>query len=386
MGRKDGRPKKHVDKKKGTAAVTHPKINATPSSSTRTENSPFRGSNHHNTIVPLNSTGIVMAPFNGPSSRATAVKKSIQAVEATNRPHLTPPSDHLQSTPCGKQSEITRKSTEKTKQVIEIAKVETSSVRAPGTNADITICATRVLRNEVNITKTTYTTGYVKRIKLCSYAPEVYNFVEEFAAMTVEEKKSYLENRWVEVVVEIPEIVAGVKGSDSGNSISTNALDQLAALGPEFDESVKNLVVRVKLPHLSNLALTTPLLLTTSLGYTLIKKVVAKVRKFHTLKKMDVLLQLCHTFNRGLDELQLGFILPFYELAFTRWSLKYSVPGMYQPDRVSKEDLGQLQRLNKKFQDMVFQHPSEFEPEPPSTWAKPKVKREVKREYKGKGN
>ncbi len=70
-----------------------------------------------------------------------------------------------------------------------------------------------------------------------------------------------------------------------------------------------------------------------------------KIQNFGSLKNLDVVIELPHTFTRGFHELQLGYVLPFYQLSFTKWTLKYHVPNMGRPDRVSKEDIAELYGL-----------------------------------------
>ncbi|KAF8852279.1 hypothetical protein BDZ45DRAFT_749781 [Acephala macrosclerotiorum] len=120
---------------------------------------------------------------------------------------------------------------------------------------------------------------------------------------------------------------------------------------------------------------------------------VSKTFQFESLTNLGVVLHLPHAFTSGLHKLRLSYVLPSYRLSFTKWALWYHVPSIDRAERVSKDDLNQLSRLNpmvlkhagagdKRIQALYFPYASDFEPLVAATWEKFKNKPKDKREKK----
>ncbi|KUJ22151.1 uncharacterized protein LY89DRAFT_681464 [Mollisia scopiformis] len=218
--------------------------------------------------------------------------------------------------------------------------------RTPGARADISISATEVTRNEMKVVIQTFDDGQVETARSYPYNSTMYDLADDVSnRMPYSAKVEYLKDRWVEMQVKIPEISSSVSESDSA------VLEQLSSLGPDFFKLVSNLVVRLVLPALSNLAVMTPSNIVSTPGYALVERIVDEVEKFVALEKLHVVLELPHTFTRGLHELQMVYSLPFHYLSFTDWGLRYTVPSMTRSKVVSDDDLLQLRRLDQSLFD-----------------------------------
>lgn len=215
-------------------------------------------------------------------------------------------------------------------------KVETSYVRLPCANADVSITISNATLNQYKVVKSIYAQGPPINVISYPFQDKTYDFTTHFTQrMSTAQRKDFLAGRWVEVVVKVP------AGAESIPSI----IDQLAKFGPDLAQHVENLVVKVEVPALAEIVDSVLADLPASPAYLLVEKVVEEVGKFSAIARMNVVLSMPHNFNNGMHDNQLSILLPFYKLAFTRWVFRYQVPAIFLPQIASKNALDRLNAL-----------------------------------------
>ncbi|KUJ14062.1 uncharacterized protein LY89DRAFT_737059 [Mollisia scopiformis] len=213
--------------------------------------------------------------------------------------------------------------------------IQIKFVRLRSATADVTILASGATFNHVKLTNSTYADGTNQQVASYPFQTNGYDFARHFAdRMSTPDRVNFLSKHWIEIVV--------VVGSNP-----SALLAQMYKLGPDFAHHVKNLDVKIQLPPLSQI--NTPLnLISASPGYKLVEEIAAEVDTYTALLKLNVVLSMPHTFARGMHDSQLSHVLPFYQVAFTKWTFKYQTPGMRFPDISPKGDLERLGQLNDK--------------------------------------
>ncbi|KAF8852280.1 hypothetical protein BDZ45DRAFT_749782 [Acephala macrosclerotiorum] len=244
-------------------------------------------------------------------------------------------------------------------------KVETSYIRLPGANADVSITASSATLNQYKVIKSAYAEGPPTNEKSYPFQAKGYDFTAHFThRMTTAQRKDFLAGRWVEIVVRVP----------AGAENPTSIIDQLAKFGPDLAQHVENLVIKLEIPTLTEIFNTNLADLPASPGYLLVEKVVEEVGKFPHIARMNVVLSMPHNFSNSMHNNQLSYILPFYKLAFTRWVFRYQVPAIFLPHLAPKDTLNRLNNLydialkrkqdgDIRVLDSTYKRESIFEPE-----------------------
>ncbi len=217
MVRNDRRPQRPVAEKKPITTMASAKTSTNSSSAMRTENvtSIPRNESNNDLNLPLisNSAGITHTS-NEQSSCAMAASSSAVVHPRQNTSIADPP-----------MASTNRR---------RVVMVETSSERTPGTNADLTIYADQIIRNEIKHITSTFANGFVNKEKSYPYRPKDYDFVDDFTQlMSSEDKKVYFMDHWVEIVVQVAEIRLSTTNSGPENTTNTNSLD-LSLISPDL--------------------------------------------------------------------------------------------------------------------------------------------------------
>jgi hypothetical protein len=232
-----------------------------------------------------------------------------------------------------------------------VVSTEAEFRRTPGAVADMTISSFGVRRNEAKFIKTTLSNGHVSQE--IPYDNKSYRAVANLNAQINAIKQEFFKTRWIQLLIQVLNLTFKEQEDMDKDTVlnledlgtESMVLESMNSL-EDFSDLVTNVVVTIELPFLSNLARIDPHLMKQTPGYMLIEDIIQRIKEFKSLQKLNVVLSLPHTFERGLHELQLAFIRPFYELSFTNWVLLYKVPGMPRSERVSSKDVGVLHRYH----------------------------------------
>ncbi|KAH7371786.1 hypothetical protein BKA64DRAFT_715276 [Cadophora sp. MPI-SDFR-AT-0126] len=171
--------------------------------------------------------------------------------------------------------------------------------------------------------------------------------------------------------------VLEVKDAKSGKDTSAEAaattvvtkrevtsLDNLKSLGPEFASYAKRLTVTLAFPPSHNptdlvpmtgagpiaqLSITPPAgPAQTSSNFIILKKLVDYIHIFKNLSSLSVILRIPASQRMPFTMSQLHHVLPFYDLGFTDWDIKYLPENLSVPSKVRGWAIGQLDRERNK--------------------------------------
>ncbi|KAH7323928.1 hypothetical protein BKA65DRAFT_76883 [Rhexocercosporidium sp. MPI-PUGE-AT-0058] len=265
---------------------------------------------------------------------------------------------------------------------------------------DILVTAEGITRNHVRIIERQLPNGIPYQSLYYDYDAPKYDFVEAFKAMTAQEKEDCLGKNFIDIEVriktpeeEIQSATAkidepkGKKGKGKGKSKAKAAketvvipdetvkstvmtkrevtpLDVLQSLGPDIVTYTKRLTVTLAFPPSNNPADLSPmssagpvaqLSITppagpaqTSSDFVFIKKLVDYIHTFTNLTHLSIILRIPASQRMPFTMAQLHHVLPFYDLGFTDWDIKYLPENLSVPAKVQGWAVGQLDRERNK--------------------------------------
>lgn len=187
----------------------------------------------------------------------------------------------------------------------------------PGYNAEVTISADGIIRNEVREYTKVYRDGTIfPHIEHEFNAP--YDVVADLLnGMSNSTRSQYMSNSWFEVAIEGRDL-----RSTASDMTVLDQFDRLASLCPR----VQKLTVKVAIPTIDWKIMTKEEYKVSSARRFLLR-VVGELRSFTSLKRMEVVITLPEGYCSNY-RLLISYILPFYALdTFTSWKLKFQVHG-----------------------------------------------------------
>ena len=257
-------------------------------------------------------------------------------------------------------------------------------IRVNKKKKDIVINANSVYRNRVNNCIQTLTAEG----DIVINPPDLFNpgnILNEIAALDDNAKKYYWQTNVVQIEVDlrnIPTIVDGkkdiakvvaaetdVNDKSKGKEVAAHTstvMNQIARLGPDFYDYATEIHIDIQFPAPHNgffdpraptitnkqgkwiypdhsVSVGTP-------GFAILEKLAAELDKVVSIKSLDVILHNAHasaTVPFTLE--QLYYALPFYELQFTEWQLKWQGNYMSEPVEVGHFPLILLDKERNKW-------------------------------------
>ncbi|KAK2623761.1 hypothetical protein QTJ16_006942 [Diplocarpon rosae] len=260
---------------------------------------------------------------------------------------------------------------------------------------DIIISASGAIRNAVRIVESHLPNGFPYQKLHHDYEPSKYDFIADFHTMSVAEKRDFLAKSFVDIQVHLDNaeeedaqnvVKAGPnkKGKGKGKSEAAplevkpvedpskkvvkqdnTVIDTLKALGPDFAACTKRLTVTLifPTPAIPFDALLTPAgagpvsqyTTTPAAGssqrtpnFRLLTQLVDNLYGMSNLTQMVINLLVPSQSRMPLSMPQLFHILPFYDMAFTEWEIKYQPDNLTAPLKVHGWAVAQLDRERDK--------------------------------------
>ncbi|KAH9219341.1 hypothetical protein DL95DRAFT_485543 [Leptodontidium sp. 2 PMI_412] len=341
--------------------------------------------------------------FAPPIGRYPTPPGPIGGMSRTHTPSPGPSSAHSYDTvPKGPRNPSTL-AVQPSRQVSTMAQRPTREFLARKDRAkkDILVTAEGITRNHVRIVERQLANGIPYQSLHYDFDAPKYNFVEVFKAMTAQEKEDCLAKNFIDIEVQIKtpeeeiELVnvkpgakaeesKGKKGKGKGKSKAkeaaivtdeasksaavtkheVTALDVLQSLGPDVVTYTKRLTVTLVFPPSNNPADLSPmsgagpvaqLSITppagpaqTSSDYVFLKKLVDYIHTFTNLSHLSIILRIPTSQRMPFTMPQLHHVLPFYDLGFTDWDIKYLPENLSVPAKVQGWAVGQLDRERNK--------------------------------------
>ncbi|PVH74353.1 hypothetical protein DL98DRAFT_604628 [Cadophora sp. DSE1049] len=358
------------------------------------------------------------AQFAGAIGRYPTPPGAIGGMSRTHTPSPGPSSVHsYNSVPRGPRNPGTF-AVQPARQVQTLAQRPTREflARKDRGKKDILVTADGITRNHIRIIERQLPNGIPYQSFHDDFDAPKYNFVENFKAMTPEEKESFLAKNFIDILVhmksaEEENVLAAaepggklgeskgkkgrgknkskakeakdtmealeVKGANaakdaSGESVASTvvakrevtSLDVLESLGPELVSYAKRLTATLAFPPSNNPADLVPmsgagpvaqLSITppagpaqTSSNFIFLKKLVDYIHTFKNLSNLSIILRVPANQRMPFTMPQLHHVLPFYDLGFTDWDIKYLPENLSVPAKVQGWAVGQLDRERNK--------------------------------------
>lgn len=219
--------------------------------------------------------------------------------------------------------------------------------RADKSKKDVIIDHCTVWHNVVRLLEYQYPSGATYYVPTEEFQPPNYIFERVHCQMRDKERIDFWTNNWVEIVVNIGEIgVCSDFWAKSAKDIEEDLLEHQVAivnvmnrLGEGFTTYTRNVFVIIQFPDDNRESLPNKVNSCTkeqqdSPGYRAIQNIANKLKEFSSLARVEIILRTPAYSRNPISLEQLNYALPFYELPFTNWLLKWQNTFMSRPETV----------------------------------------------------
>lgn len=243
---------------------------------------------------------------------------------------------------------------------------------------DIIITRFGIIRNLTRITEHFTDDGFpYKHVCGDEFQPEVYDVADVVRKMPFEERKEFWEKNWIEIEVDLrsDEEIFGINAEVDGPEIGPRDYDTLLHyidyLGPDFAAHAKQIFISILFPSIPDSEQSKVDISVLHSQHTLefqhLEKLVAKLQQFPNIKRLDVILQTPSNTKKPLTISQLNLILPFYDLGFTDWNIKWKTTFMTKAEPVAgwpihylDTERNRLLRERERIKNAIFVRKSQF--------------------------
>lgn len=250
--------------------------------------------------------------------------------------------------------------------------------RADKKKKDIIITQIGIIRNSARITERFTENGYpYKHTCADEFKPGVYDVASVVGKMPAKDRGEFWEKNWIEIEVDFrsEEEIAGTNTQGDGQETSPKDYDTLLNyidyLGPDFAAHAKYIFVNILFPSIAdtNQSKVNSSVLTCqqTREFQHIERLVAKLQCFPNIKRLDVILQTPSNTKKPLSIPQLNLVLPFYDLGFTNWNIKWKTSFMTKAEPVGgwpvhylDKERSRLLRERERVKNAVFVRKSQF--------------------------
>ncbi|TGO40136.1 hypothetical protein BHYA_0041g00020 [Botrytis hyacinthi] len=250
--------------------------------------------------------------------------------------------------------------------------------RADKKKKDIIITHLGVIRNLARITERYTENGYpYKHACADEFQPDVYKVSDIVNKMPAKDRGEFWEKNWIEIEVdfrsegEITGSNAQVAGEEESPKDYNTLLHHIDCLGPEFSAHAKYIFVNILFPSIADTnqskANSSVQTCQETREFQHIERLVAKLQLFPNIKRLDVILQTPSNTKKPLSIAQLNLVLPFYDLGFTNWNIKWRTSFMTKAEPVGgwpihylDKERNRLLRERERVKNAVFVRKSQF--------------------------
>ncbi|THV50945.1 hypothetical protein BGAL_0129g00020 [Botrytis galanthina] len=250
--------------------------------------------------------------------------------------------------------------------------------RADKKKKDIIITHLGVIRNFARITERYTENGYpYKHVCADEFQPDVYEVASIVSKMPRKDRGEFWEKNWIEIEVDFrsEEEITGANAQVAGQEESPKdydiLLNHIDSLGPEFAAHAKYIFVNILFPFIADTnqskANSSVQTCQETREFQHIERLVAKLQLFSNIKRLDVILQTPSNTKKPLSIPQLNLVLPFYDLGFTNWNIKWKTSFMTKAEPVGgwpvhylDKERNRLLRERERVKNAVFVRKSQF--------------------------
>ncbi|KAF5874270.1 uncharacterized protein Bfra_004277 [Botrytis fragariae] len=250
--------------------------------------------------------------------------------------------------------------------------------RADKKKKDIIITQHGIIRNFARITERYTENGYpYKHACADEFQPDVYDVASIVSKMPTKDRSEFWGKNWIEIEVdfrseeEITRTNAQVAGQEESPKDYDTLLNYIDCLGPEFTAHAKYIFVNILFPSIADTnqskANSSVQTCQQTREFQHIERLVAKLQLFPNIKRLDVILQTPSNTKKPLSIPQLNLVLPFYDLGFTNWNIKWKTNFMTKAEPVGgwpvhylDKERNRLLRERERVKNAVFVRKSQF--------------------------
>ncbi|QSZ33760.1 hypothetical protein DSL72_005331 [Monilinia vaccinii-corymbosi] len=243
---------------------------------------------------------------------------------------------------------------------------------------DIIITQFGIIRNIARITECFTDNGFpYKHVCDDEFRPEVYDVADIVRKMPLEERKEFWSKNWIDIEVDLrsDEEIFGINPQADGPELAPRDYDTLLHyidyLGPDFAAHAKYIFVSIMFPSIPDADQSKVDLSVLHSQHTPefqhLERLVAKLQPFPNIKRFEIILQTPSNSKKPLSIPQLNLILPFYDLGFTDWNIKWKTGFMTKPEPVGGWPIHYLDKERNRIlwerervKNAVFVRKSEF--------------------------
>lgn len=250
--------------------------------------------------------------------------------------------------------------------------------RADKKKKDIIITQFGIVRNLARITEQFTDNGFpYKHVCADEFEPQVYDVADVVRKMSLGERKDFWTKNWIDIEVdmrtekEVFGINAQIDESEQAPRDYGTLLRYVDCLGPDFAAHAKYIFISILFSSISEADQSK---VNSSVSYSQntpefqhLEKLVAKLQHFPKIKRLDVILQTPSNTKKPLSIPQLNLVLPFYDLGFTDWNIKWKTSFMTKAEPVGgwpihylDKERNRLLRERERVKNAVFVRKSEF--------------------------
>jgi hypothetical protein len=216
-------------------------------------------------------------------------------------------------------------------------------IRRDSSKKDIVITATTIEKNRTHQAEFKFSNGNTKFFHTSKFANDESEFPSEYKGVTSEEKESFWEEQWVEIVVDI----GAIEDATASDGKFPSVIDMMGKLGPELFKCHFIFVTLVFSnepadeqwitfvgpdPFAARLDPRSPAVdFDSSPTLSFVAELVKKLQSFQSIRKAGIVIRTPKNDEAQISWGQLQHVLPFYSWWFKSWSLLAQPTGTTPP-------------------------------------------------------
>jgi hypothetical protein len=220
------------------------------------------------------------------------------------------------------------------------------TTREDKSRKDVVIIYQGIHHNIIGLHEVRDKFGNVSFMDNGDYANGSYYLEYELEGMTPKERSDFWITNWVEIDVDIQIYNNNANTWDHTKEEEEAMCDErtmklvniMNELGPEFAASTRTVFISIRFPEETP---ETPEYLLQDLQeqmqsrpYRTLQNICNKLKEFTSLQRLEIVLHTQAHSRNPVALAQLHFALPFYELPFTKWQLKWQNTYMSRPEPI----------------------------------------------------
>lgn len=206
------------------------------------------------------------------------------------------------------------------------------------------------------------------------YHPYLYNFDEANDLASTDERIEFWSQNWVEIILDMGNLSDYLRENGEFREPYPGIVRQITHLGHELPAHAQVVFVTINFPEETSPRVPSQVKTCTkeqmeSLGYKAVQIIADKLKEFSALTRLEVILRTPAHTQPPISLEQLNHALPFYELPFTNWRLKWQNSYMGRPETISGWPITYLdierskinrdnEKARREKENKVFVHPS----------------------------